>query len=148
MAESSTTNRPIFGALSADDAENQLTEIESLCMNCYAQGTTRLLLTKIPYYKDVILSSFECDSCHFKNNDIQPAQRTEAYGILVNVELVESKDLNRQIVKSAFGTIRIKELDFEQAPVGENGLLTTIEGKFHQNIRQINHHVGFLLQDY
>ena len=129
MAEATTSNRPVFNALSADDAENQLTEIESLCMNCYAQGTTRLLLTKIPYYKDVILSSFECDSCHFKNNDIQPAQRTEAYGILITVQLTESKDLDRQIVKSAFGTLRIKELDFEQAPVGENGLLTTIEGK-------------------
>lgn len=128
MAEATTSNRPVFNALSADDAENQLTEIESLCMNCYAQGTTRLLLTKIPYYKDIILSSFECDSCHFKNNDIQPAQRTEAYGILITVQLTESKDLDRQIVKSAFGTLRIKELDFEQAPVGENGLLTTIEG--------------------
>ena len=134
MAGSSTTNRPIFGALSADDAENQLTEIESLCMNCYEKGTTRLLLTKIPYYKDVILSSFECESCNFKNNDIQPAQQTEVFGILIDVELVESKDLNRQIVKSAFGTIRIKDLDFEQAPVGENGLLTTIEGKFYRKI--------------
>ncbi|CAF4595027.1 unnamed protein product, partial [Rotaria magnacalcarata] len=79
-------NRPIFAALSADDAESQLTEMESLCMNCYAKGNTRLLLTRIPYYKEVILSSFECDSCHFKNNDIQPAQRIEPYGVLINVQ--------------------------------------------------------------
>lgn len=138
MAESSATNRDVFHALSADDAENQLTEIESLCMNCYSQGTTRLLLTKIPYYKDVILSSFECESCHFKNNDIQPAQRTESFGILIVVKLVKSDDLNRQIVKSAYGTIRIKELDFEQAPVGENGLLTTIEGLLSSVAENIN----------
>ncbi|CAF5096883.1 unnamed protein product, partial [Rotaria magnacalcarata] len=41
-----TANRPIFAALSADDAESQLTEMESLCMNCYAKGNTRLLLTR------------------------------------------------------------------------------------------------------
>ena len=123
-----TDAHPAFASLSADDADNQLTEIQSLCMNCYEQGQTRLLLTRIPYYKDVILSSFECDSCHFKNNDIQPAQRVEAYGILINVQINNSKDLNRQFVKSSYGTIRIKELDFEQTPQGENGLLTTIEG--------------------
>lgn len=124
-----TTNaHSIFSALSADDAENQLTEIESLCMNCYEKGQTRLLLTRIPYYKDVILSSFECDHCHFKNNDIQPAQRVEPYGILINAHIKTSRDLNRQFVKSAYGTIRIKELDFEQTPHNENGLLTTIEG--------------------
>ncbi|CAF1931170.1 unnamed protein product [Rotaria magnacalcarata] len=133
-----TANRPIFAALSADDAESQLTEMESLCMNCYAKGNTRLLLTRIPYYKEVILSSFECDSCHFKNNDIQPAQRIEPYGVLINVQILDSKDLNRQIVKSSYGTIRIKELDFEQTSSGENGLLTTIEGFFDSITENIN----------
>jgi zinc finger protein len=123
-----TDAHPAFCALSADDVDNQLTEIESLCMNCYAKGQTRLLLTSIPYYKDVILSSFECGSCHFKNNDIQPAQGIESYGILIDVHVTNSKDLNRQFVKSSYGIIRIKELDFEQAPRSENGLLTTIEG--------------------
>ncbi|CAF0812389.1 unnamed protein product [Rotaria sp. Silwood1] len=134
----SKETHPIFSALSADDAEDQLTEIESLCMNCYGQGHTRLLLTRIPYYKEVILSSFECDSCHFKNNDIQPAQRMEPYGILINVHVINAKDLNRQFVKSSYGTVRIKELDFEQAPHSENGLLTTIEGFFDSIIENIN----------
>ena len=123
-----TETHPAFAPLSADDTDNQLTEIESLCMNCYGKGHTRLLLTRIPYYKDVILSSFECDGCHFKNNDIQPAQRVEPYGILITVHITNSRDFNRQFVKSGYGTIRIKELDFEQAPYSENGVLTTIEG--------------------
>ena len=128
MTTGTSTTRSVFTNLSADDADNQLTEIDSLCMNCYEQGRTRLLLTTIPYYKDVILSSFECESCHFKNNDIQPAQRIESYGIMISVQVLNNADLNRQFVKSSYGTIRIKELDFEQAPTGENGLLTTIEG--------------------
>jgi len=123
-----TDARPAFTTLSADDTDNQLTEIESLCMNCYKKGQTRLLLARIPYYKDVIISSFECDSCHMKNNDVQPAQRLESYGILINVQIKTNKDLNRQFVKSGYGTIRIKELDFEQTPHSENGVLTTIEG--------------------
>ncbi|CAF1631624.1 unnamed protein product [Adineta ricciae] len=130
--------RPAFTALSADDADNQLTEIESLCMNCYAKGHTRLLLTRIPFYKDVILSSFECDSCHFKNNDIQPAQSVEPLGIIINVHVTQPGDLNRQFVKSGYGTIRIKELDFEQEPYSTNGVLTTIEGFFDSIVENIN----------
>ncbi|UJR25248.1 hypothetical protein I4U23_006600 [Adineta vaga] len=133
-----TETYPAFAALSADDADNQLTEIQSLCMNCYCQGQTRLLLTRIPYYKDVILSSFECDSCHFKNNDIQPAQRVESFGILINVHVTQPLDFNRQFVKSSYGTIRIKELDFEQEPYGANGVLTTIEGFFDSVVENIN----------
>ena len=107
-------------------------------MNCYERGNTRLLLTRIPFYKDVILSSFECDSCHFKNNDIQPAQGVELYGILINVHIITNEDLNRQFVKSSYEIIRIKELDFEQAPRGENGVLTTIEGRFEKNSNNMN----------
>ena len=35
--------------------ENPVSEIESLCMNCEKNGTTRILLTKIPFFKEIIL---------------------------------------------------------------------------------------------
>ena len=128
MATTTEPTRQAFGKLSADDVDNQLTEIDSLCMNCHGQGRTRLLLTLIPHYKEVILSSFECELCNFKNNDIQPAQRIEPYGISLKLRVLNSHDMNRQFVKSADGTIRIRELDFEQTPVAANGMLTTVEG--------------------
>jgi hypothetical protein len=31
--------------------ENSFTELQSLCMNCEEQGVTRLLLTKIPFFR-------------------------------------------------------------------------------------------------
>lgn len=36
-----------------------------------AQGTTRLLLTRIPHFKEVILMAFECPHCGNRNNEIQ-----------------------------------------------------------------------------
>ena len=33
-------------------------EIESLCMECQEQGKTRFMYTKIPMFKEIILSSF------------------------------------------------------------------------------------------
>lgn len=75
------------------DEERALQEIESLCMSCgeqvrvvlfyyilsmYAhcsalQGVTRMMLTSIPYFKEVIVSSFRCEHCGNTNNEVQSA---------------------------------------------------------------------------
>jgi hypothetical protein len=60
-----------------DDDEPQsdrpIQEIESLCMQCREQGMTRLLLTAIPYFREVVLMSFHCQHCGASNNEIQSA---------------------------------------------------------------------------
>ena len=33
-------------------------EIESLCMNCHEDGMTKLLLTRIPFFREIIIMSF------------------------------------------------------------------------------------------
>ncbi len=48
-------------------------EMESLCMRCHENGTTRLLLTYIPYFKEIIIASFQCDHCGERNNEVQSA---------------------------------------------------------------------------
>lgn len=47
----------------------------SLCMRCGGEGTTRMLTTKIPFFREVIISSFECDDCHWKNNEVRFASQ-------------------------------------------------------------------------
>ncbi len=34
------------------------------------QGETRLLLTRIPLFKDVLVASFSCEHCGYSNNEI------------------------------------------------------------------------------
>src|ERR1700722_4963502 len=61
-----------FPAIGSSDERN-IQEVESLCMQCEEQGTTRLLLTSIPFFRQVILISFKCPHCGFANNEIQSA---------------------------------------------------------------------------
>src|SRR5690348_13100927 len=63
-------NGPLFVNI---DPDNPVMEIESLCMQCRENGLTRILLTKIPHFKEVIIMAFECPHCHFRNNEIQSA---------------------------------------------------------------------------
>ena len=46
-----------------------------------AQGVTRLLLTRIPFFKEIIVSSFACDSCSWSNTEIQSAGRIQEQGV-------------------------------------------------------------------
>ena len=45
------------------------------------QGVTKLLLTKIPLFREVILMSFHCPHCNYSNNEIQPGGPTQDRGV-------------------------------------------------------------------
>jgi zinc finger protein len=89
---------------------------------------TKLLLTKIPFYKEVVLMSFTCDHCGYQNNEIQSGSEIKEKGIRFKIVVDEEKDLNRRICKSDYSSVRIEELDFEIPPKSQKGEITTIEG--------------------
>uniref|UniRef100_A0A2K6EIZ9 Zinc finger protein ZPR1 n=1 Tax=Propithecus coquereli TaxID=379532 RepID=A0A2K6EIZ9_PROCO len=102
----------LFRPLSAEDEEQQPTEIESLCMNCYNNGITRLLLTKIPFFREIIVSSFSCEHCGWNNTEIQSAGRIQDQEVRYTLTVRALEDMNREVVKTDSAT-RIPELDFE-----------------------------------
>ncbi|KAJ2143874.1 nucleolar zinc-finger protein [Coemansia sp. RSA 353] len=109
------------------DAEASATEIESLCMQCHKNGTTRLLLTRIPHFKSVILMAFECTHCGLKNNEVQSGESIQEYGLVHQLRCTSKADLNRQIVRNNTASISIPEFEFT-APPATNSSLTTAEG--------------------
>ncbi|XP_018579660.1 zinc finger protein ZPR1 [Anoplophora glabripennis] len=142
------TNKPLFRNLNADDPDPEATEIESLCMNCHATGLTRLLLTKIPFYKEVVLMSFTCDQCGYQNNEIQSGAPISDKGVKFVLTVKSERDLNRQIVKSDYASIKLVEIDFEIPSESQKGEVTTVEGIINriimgleqdQPVRRIQH---------
>lgn len=87
---------------------------------------TRLFLTKIPYFREVIIMSFSCDKCGFSNNEIQPAGTFQLKGARYELRLTAMADFERQVVKSDTATVKFIELDLE-VPAGK-GQLTNVEG--------------------
>ncbi|KAJ6640698.1 Zinc finger protein [Pseudolycoriella hygida] len=148
LSKEMAEHTPLFRDLNADDAEPETTEIESCCMNCYENGKTRLLLTKIPFYKEVVLMSFSCDACGFANNEIQSGGEIEAKGVRITLAIKNINDLNRRVVKSDFTSVKIVEVDFEIPAQSQKGEVTTIEGiidraiqglEQDQPVRRIDH---------
>ncbi|CAL1609147.1 unnamed protein product [Knipowitschia caucasica] len=110
------------------DDDWQPTVIESLCMNCMQNGTTKLLLTRVPFFKEIIVSSFSCDHCHWSNTEIQSAGEIQEQGVTYTLKIKTKEDLDREVVKSDSATTRIPELEFEIPPFTQKGSLSTIEG--------------------
>lgn len=101
-------------------------EIESLCMNCKENGITKILLTSIPYFKEVAIMSFECKHCNTANSELQPVSDMQEKGVRYKVKCTTDEDLQRQIVKTEWSEIMIPEIEFEVKR--QPGLVTTIEG--------------------
>ncbi|KAM3877656.1 zinc finger protein ZPR1 [Diretmus argenteus] len=128
ISEEKVRGGNVFKDIDADDEDTQPTEIESLCMNCYQNGTTRLLLTKIPFFKEIIISSFSCTHCDWANTEIQSAGRIQDHGVRYTLKVKSKQDLDREVVKADSATTRIPELDFEIPAYTQKGSLSTIEG--------------------
>lgn len=104
----------------------EVEEIESLCMNCKDNGITKILLTSIPYFKEVAIMSFECKHCNTINNELQPISDMQEKGVRYVVRCTKDEDLQRQVVKTEWSEIIIPEIEFEVKR--QPGLVTTIEG--------------------
>ena len=70
--------------------------------------------------------AFDCETCGFKNNEIQPAGEIQPQGVKIMLRADSQDDLQRQIIKSNSATLRVENLDFE-APPGP-GRLSNLEG--------------------
>jgi zinc finger protein len=110
-----------------EDTESKITdEVESLCMNCHENGITRLLLTKIPFFKEIVIMSFECEHCGLRNNEIQSAGEIQQKAAKYAFKVENEADLQRQVVKTDLCSFKIEELDLEIPP--GKGRYTNVEG--------------------
>ncbi|CAJ1987936.1 zinc-finger protein ZPR1 [Leishmania donovani] len=126
----------------------ELNMIESMCPKCQEMGTTRLMITSIPHFKEIIVSSFECQRCGEVNNEVAFGGTFGPKRVRYELQVHSKQDLDRQVVKSEFATIAIPELELEIPPESQKGNLNTVEGileqtysglQLQQPLRKIQH---------
>ena len=93
-------------------------------------------MTKIPFFHEVVVMSFECSHCGNRNNEIQSAGPVQSQGARIELK-VTNNDLNRQMVKAESASVKIPELDFEIPAFSQKGALSTIEGILERAISSL-----------
>lgn len=114
-----------------------VTELSSLCMHCHQLGTTRMLLTSIPFFREVVISSFACGHCNFRDSEIMSGGVIQERGLRCVWRVESERDMcNRQIVKSETAQIWIPSVDFT-IPATARGVVTTLEGLLREALEAL-----------
>ncbi|CAM9368200.1 unnamed protein product, partial [Ectocarpus fasciculatus] len=101
-------------------------------MNCGEEGITRILIQKVPYFRELVIASFYCDHCGESNNDVTFGGEIQVQGCHYEFKCTDPRDLDRQVIKSDSCTITFKEIEFEIPAGTQKGEITTIEGMLRQ----------------
>ncbi|CAM9641061.1 unnamed protein product [Chrysoparadoxa australica] len=128
--------------------ENDLSEIpHSLCTLCGGEGTTRMLMTKIPFFRELVLCSFECDDCGWTNNEVTFGGEIQPQGCIFKLNVSRKEDLNRQIIKSDYATVTLPGIDFEIPPKSQKGEVTTVEGLLSTAAKRLGYEQAYRMQE-
>lgn len=60
--------------------------MESVCPSCERSGKTTLLMANIPFFKDIIIISFECEHCGERNNEVQFGGKLADQGVVFTLK--------------------------------------------------------------
>jgi len=123
---SSKGPEPIFLDLATECDDPTVTQTDTLCMQCMKQGVTRLLLTRLPHFKEVMVSSFACPHCGHSDSSLINTGAVEDRGVRITFKVTEPEDLRRMIVKSDTALVKIPEVELEIPKA--KGEITTVEG--------------------
>ena len=96
-----------------------------------------MLLTSIPFFREIVVISFYCDECGYKNSEIQFGGQLASQGVRISLTVEVETDTNRELIKSEHASIRIPEIDFE-IPSNKKGEITTVEGLLGRCIDEIS----------
>ena len=76
----------------------------------------------------MIISSFACEKCGFRNNEVQFAGTFGEKGVHWELSVADGTDLSRSIVKSEYCTVNVPEIDLEMPASPKGSIITTVEG--------------------
>jgi zinc finger protein len=98
------------------------------CYTCFKESELRTFQCEIPFFKEVIIMSFKCHHCGYKDTEVKIGGEVSPTAKKITLEVTNEDDLNRDIFKSDTAVVRIKELEFEMMPGSLGSFYTTVEG--------------------
>ncbi|KAG5553918.1 hypothetical protein RHGRI_011702 [Rhododendron griersonianum] len=122
----------VVEALFRYSAPEEVMTFPSTCGSCAAKCDTRMFVTNIPYFQEVIVMASTCDACGYRSSELKPGGRIPEKGKKIIVLVKNIKDLSRDVIKSDTASVKVPELDLELASGTLGGLVTTVEGLIMQ----------------
>ncbi len=94
MKDTKEYTTPVFTDISSPKTidtdiseEQQPTEVESVCFSCGDNGVTRLLLVKVPHFRELIVMSFTCEKCGYRDQEVQFGGVYNEHGAILDLSV-------------------------------------------------------------
>lgn len=104
----------------------------SECSACGRPSGTNMKLVNIPYFREVVLMSSNCEHCGYKSNEVKGGGAVSEQGKKITLLIEDSEDLSRDILKSETCSLSIPEIQLDLHPGTLGGRFTTVEGLLQQ----------------
>ncbi|XP_022009029.1 zinc finger protein ZPR1 homolog isoform X2 [Helianthus annuus] len=128
-------------------APEEVMTFPSTCGACAVSCETRMFLTKIPYFQEVIVMASTCDACGYRNSELKAGGAIPAKGKKVSVAVKNIRDLSRDVIKSDTASVLIPEIDLELTSGTLGGVVTTVEGLITKISEALERVHGFTFGD-
>eukprot|EP01138_Halocafeteria_seosinensis_P010970 gb/GECG01011205.1/.p1 GENE.gb/GECG01011205.1/~~gb/GECG01011205.1/.p1 ORF type:complete len:474 (+),score=64.39 gb/GECG01011205.1/:1-1422(+) len=120
---------------SSDKLPEEVMKFPVECYSCSEAGEMRVCITDIPNFKEVIIMTFICEECGWKNVEIKSGGAIPEKGRKVSLKMDPGEtmeiDLRRDLIKGDKAAVWIPELDIELEGGTLGGMYTTVEGLLH-----------------
>ncbi|GMJ08514.1 hypothetical protein like AT5G37340 [Hibiscus trionum] len=134
-------------ALFRYSAPEEVMTFPSTCGACAAMCETRMFVTRIPYFQEVIVMASTCDACGYRNSELKPGGPIPEKGKRITLCVKNINDLSRDVIKSDTASVKVPELELELTSGTLGGIVTTVEGlitKISESLERVH---GFTFGD-
>lgn len=111
-----------------EQLHGEVLQFATNCPECQASCETNMKVTTIPHFKDVVIMATNCDACGHKTNEVKSGGGIEEKGVKIEVKVESRDDFSRDVLKSEFCDLALRELDVEVGSNALGGRFTTVEG--------------------
>jgi zinc finger protein len=70
------------------------------CSSCSRPLDTKMKRVDIPYFKEIIIMSTNCEACGYRDNEVKSSGAISAQGKRITLKVQDSDDLSRDILKA------------------------------------------------
>jgi len=88
---------------------NESIAIPTPCPNCGIDGTTRMCVCEIPFFKEIIVMAFTCEHCGYRSSDVKTGGGVSDHGKKMTLKVEGEEDMNRDCFKSETCAVTIVE---------------------------------------
>ena len=70
-----------------------------VCSSCSRPLDTKMKRVNIPYFKEIIIMSTNCEACGYRDNEVKSSGAISAQGKRITLKIQDTDDLSRDILK-------------------------------------------------